>query len=143
MIRSTLDRRCQLRAKVSYANVAATLALIAALGGVAFASIPGPDGSFHGCYAEAGGALRIVDSAEACRARETRITFDQAGPDDEIQGPVIGAVISTIAAIQTLVAQTQTESKKDQAELKALNVKLDKQKKKLKRILRCPECVRQ
>lgn len=116
-----------------------------ALGGAAFASIPGPDGRFHGCYAEAGGALRIVDSAEACQARETRITFNQSGPQgpagEPVNGPVIGATISTIAAIQTLIAQTRTSNKKDEAELKELNVKLDKQKKKLKRLVRCPECV--
>lgn len=138
-----------MRGKVSYANVAATIALVVALGGVAFASIPGPDGRYHACYADAGGAMRIVDSDAACEERETRITFNQsgptgpAGPTSELTGPVIGAVISTIGAIRTLVAQTQANKPEDQAELKELKGELKKQEKKLKRLLRCPECVRQ
>jgi hypothetical protein len=120
-----------------------------ALGGVGYASIPGPDGRFHACYADAGGAMRIVDSDVACEERETRITFNQsgptgpAGPTSEVNGPVIGALISTIAAVRTLVAQTQTNNTEDQAELKKLKSQLKKQEKKLKRLLRCPECIRQ
>ena len=63
-----------MRGKLSYANVTATLALFAALGGVGIASIPGPDGKVHACYANDRGSMRIVDSEEACVATESRIT---------------------------------------------------------------------
>jgi hypothetical protein len=69
-----------MRGKLSYANVTATLALFAALGGVGIASIPGPDGKVHACYANDRGSMRIVDSEEACVATESRITFNQTGP---------------------------------------------------------------
>jgi hypothetical protein len=74
------ERKAEMRGKLSYANVTATLALFAALGGVGIASIPGPDGKVHGCYANDRGSMRVVDSEEACAAAESRITFNQTGP---------------------------------------------------------------
>ncbi len=37
-------------------------ALFVALGGVAVASIPNAGGTVDGCYATAGGALRVIDA---------------------------------------------------------------------------------
>jgi len=141
---------------ISYANVTATLALLLAAGGVAVASIPGPDGRFHGCYADAGGALRIVDSDAACQARETRITFSQTGPQGPagprgaegadglgrpVVGPIIGAVIASIAAVIVIIGQTQAKNKEDKAELKEQMVKLRRQQRKLRRLQRCKRCL--
>ena len=50
---------------------------------IAFASIPGPDGVIHGCYAKPGDALRVIDSATQCKSGETSLNFNQTGP----QGP--------------------------------------------------------
>ena len=53
--------------------------------GVAIAGIPGQGGVFNGCYSNANGGLRVIDSAagDACRSNETAIQWNQAGP----QGP--------------------------------------------------------
>ena len=37
------------------------------------------DGRYHGCVARSG-ALRVVREGTACRARETAIVWNQAGP---------------------------------------------------------------
>ena len=64
-------------------------ALVVAVGGVAFASIPGPDGVIHACVANGNlvaqvvslkGALRVIDSGESCAAGETPLDFNQTGP---------------------------------------------------------------
>jgi hypothetical protein len=59
-----------------------TLALLAALGGVAWAAIPGPDAIIHGCYARRGGQLRVIDTAkhERCRRREAELNWSETGP---------------------------------------------------------------
>lgn len=56
---------------------------------VAIAAIPAADGTFTGCYRTSGGELRVIDSAQACRGNETRITWSQRGPRGEAgpQGP--------------------------------------------------------
>jgi hypothetical protein len=67
-------------------------AVVLALGGVAWASIPGSDGVIKGCYANSSGVLgllgipyskgdlRVVDSAENCRTYETTLPWNQTGP---------------------------------------------------------------
>lgn len=75
--------------------------LVLVLGGVAWATIPGPTGVIKGCYAKSNGLLggllgipyskgdvRIVDSGESCRAYETTLPWNQTGPkgDQGIQG---------------------------------------------------------
>jgi small secreted domain DUF320 len=74
-------------------------ALVVAVGGVAVAAIPGPDGVIHACIADGNlitqvgtalapttelvspkGALRVIDSGESCGAGETPLNFDQTGP---------------------------------------------------------------
>jgi hypothetical protein len=73
----------RIRARLSYANVAATLALFITLGGsgaYAITSIPGSDGVIHGCYQEKKGTLRIVKAGAKCLRSEKAITWNQTGP---------------------------------------------------------------
>lgn len=68
-------------------------ALVAALGGGAYAAIPGGDGSIKACYATTSALLlgiphskgdtRIVDEHEACRTYEKPISWSQRGPQGE------------------------------------------------------------
>ncbi len=58
-----------LRARLTYANVVATVAVILAAGGGAYAAIgtiPDSSGVFHGCVNRSTGALRVVTSASTC-----------------------------------------------------------------------------
>jgi hypothetical protein len=65
--------------------VAAVAAL--ALGGAAYAAIPGSDGVVHGCYAKSGGALRVIDaSVTNCKSGETSLNWNQKGSTGA-QGP--------------------------------------------------------
>lgn len=76
------------RTKVGMA-VAAVIGLSIGAG-AAYASIPGPDGRIHACYASTNGIwlgvphskgdVRIVDSAEACRSYEKAISWTQNPP---------------------------------------------------------------
>ena len=52
-------------------------------GGLAFAAVPAEDGTITACRHNNSGALRVVDSAAACRNQETALTWNQQGP----QGP--------------------------------------------------------
>jgi hypothetical protein len=61
----------------------ALAALIVALGGAAFAAIPGSDGTIHACYQQRSGNLRVVESTDACRSRERPLNWNQRGPTDE------------------------------------------------------------
>lgn len=67
-------------------------ALVAAAiaGGVAYATIPGPDGTINGCYRisedDQKGQLRVVNDATACRSNEAPISWNQVGPQGP-QGP--------------------------------------------------------
>jgi hypothetical protein len=70
------------RPRLTYANVMATIAVFAALGGGAYAavsSIPGPDGVIHGCYKKKGGILRLVAAGRRCSRAENAIAFNQRG----------------------------------------------------------------
>jgi hypothetical protein len=70
--------------------VISVLALVAALGGVAYSAIPDPMGVIHGCYTTQGSrTLRIIDSAESCTANETALNWSQQGPAGAtgVQGP--------------------------------------------------------
>jgi len=48
------------------------------MGGIAYASIPGPDGVIHGCYLT-NGNLRVIDSAASCKSNETSLNWNQQG----------------------------------------------------------------
>lgn len=66
----------------SPALVVATGALIASFGGVAWSTIPQPDGTIVACYSNDGGALRVIDPGprEQCTGTETSIRWSQTGP---------------------------------------------------------------
>jgi hypothetical protein len=57
--------------------------------GIAYASIPGPDGVIHGCYKTANpakGSLIAIDSAASCPSGYTALNWSQTGPAGP-QGP--------------------------------------------------------
>ena len=61
--------------------VALGVALLAA-GGLAYSTIPSAGNVINGCYDTATGALRVIDAegGGACRAGETALSWNQAGP---------------------------------------------------------------
>lgn len=63
----------------SPALVVASVALVAATGGVTYAAIPAPDGTIHACH-DLRGSLRVIDSDAACAQGETALNFSQTGP---------------------------------------------------------------
>jgi len=67
---------------LSPALVVAIAALVVALGGVAYATIPDSGGVIHGCYLKANGSLRVIDpsAGEKCTKREAAIQWSQTGP---------------------------------------------------------------
>ena len=69
----------------SPALLIAITALVVALGGVAYATIPDSGGVIHGCYLKAVGSLRVIDpsTGQHCTVVETPIQWNQTGP----QGP--------------------------------------------------------
>lgn len=114
MVRALLSR-------LSYANVAASLALFVALAGSAYAVGPGSDvqdsqaqslsltdrqGRFHGCFTTSGpsrGALRVVTPSARCRRGEQRIRWNQRGrpgqrglrgSDAQFNGAVAGGALT-------------------------------------------------
>jgi len=67
-------------------SATAALALAAALGGIAYASIPDSGGTIHGCYGTKDGTLRVIDPAAnlSCDPkREGTLDWNAQGP----QGP--------------------------------------------------------
>src|SRR5690242_15033864 len=58
---------------------AVALALVAGGTTVAFASIPGPDGTIYGCYARSGGNLQVIDSTMSCPKGTTSLNWNQHG----------------------------------------------------------------
>jgi hypothetical protein len=59
-----------------WASMAVALAALAvALGGVTFASIPGPEGVLKACYDNSTGALRAIDSTASCAGGETQTSL--------------------------------------------------------------------
>ena len=76
----------KIRSKLTYANVAATAALVLGLGGFAIASIPNANGVITGCYAKTG-ELRVIDEedGQTC-GDDTLLRWNQQGPQG-VQGP--------------------------------------------------------
>ena len=64
----------------SPAMAVALAALVVAVGGVAFATIPDSTGTFHGCVGKASGQLRVVESSGDCRPNERAVAWNQQGP---------------------------------------------------------------
>jgi hypothetical protein len=63
--------------------------VVAAIGGIAWATTAAPSGVIKGCYQKNNGQLRIVDSFDACSAAELPIQWNQTGPQGTTgaQGP--------------------------------------------------------
>jgi hypothetical protein len=83
----------RVRERMTYANVASTVAVCLALsGGVAYATgtIPSADGKINGCYERTTGLLRVIASGGTCTKYETPIAWSQTGPkgDAGATGPV-------------------------------------------------------
>lgn len=60
--------------------VSAVLLLVAGAG-IAYASIPGPDGTIHGCYKTSdlgAGALYVIDSGDSCPSGFTSLNWSQS-----------------------------------------------------------------
>jgi hypothetical protein len=75
--------------------------LLVVAGGVAYAAIPGADGTINGCYKTGDGTLRVID-AEAgatCKTNEKPIAWSQTGPPGEPGGPLRIATIFQSARI--------------------------------------------
>jgi len=68
--------------------VVAVMAAIA-IGGIAWASIPGPDGVIHGCYKTsnpATGSVIVIDHTASCPSGFAPLNWNQTGPQGP-QGP--------------------------------------------------------
>jgi hypothetical protein len=58
-----------------------------AVAGIAYASIPDANGVIHGCYLNARGTLRVIDTAtQNCTSGETPLSWKQTGSQGQ-QGP--------------------------------------------------------
>src|SRR5690242_12870685 len=64
------------------------VALAGLIGGAAYATIPGSDGSINGCYLKVTGLLRVIDTAKGqhCTGVEVPITWNEHGAAGA-QGP--------------------------------------------------------
>ncbi len=73
------------RVRITPATVIATVALIVALGGVAYSAVPGPDGQIYACYLidpdPDFSYLYITEHNVDCQPGEKRITWSQQGAD--------------------------------------------------------------
>ena len=64
----------------SFVTIAAVLSVGVVTAGIAYAAIPGSDGTIQGCYGKIGGILRVVDSASQCKTSlEVPIKWSQNG----------------------------------------------------------------
>ena len=82
------------------------------VGGIAWAAIPGSNGTISGCY-DRNGALRVIDAeaGAACERRETALAWNQAGPPGppgpsdayvttvSPQSPLLDGVVNTVASM--------------------------------------------
>jgi hypothetical protein len=69
-----------LQYRPSAGTVIGLTALVVAVGGAAYATIPDSGGTVHACYQKANGNLRVVGSQAECRASENALAFNQRGP---------------------------------------------------------------
>jgi hypothetical protein len=72
----------KLRPRLTYANVLATIAVFAALGGGAYAATTfiGPDGTIKGCVSKKSGALRVVEPGKKCSKKAKALVWSERGP---------------------------------------------------------------
>ena len=69
------------RTGMTFAGLALASALV---GGVAWATTPGDDGTIQGCKAKKSGALRVVASPADCSKNELSISWNRNGPQGEV-----------------------------------------------------------
>jgi hypothetical protein len=76
-----------LRSKMTYANVAATVALVGVVGAGAFATaeVINQDGEIQACYSKKTGALKVM-KGKKCKKGTKALTWNQEGPRGP-QGP--------------------------------------------------------
>ena len=71
------------RRRLTYANVASTMALVLALGGGAYAATGGGftsgSGVINGCVPKHGGGLVVLKPGQACPKHDVALPFNQAG----------------------------------------------------------------
>lgn len=99
-----------------------TTAVVVAVGvvaaGIAYAAIPGGDGTIQGCYTKAGGALRVVDFGSPCKNNEVPLPWNQDGtpgvsptvaqlPPGDTNCPAGGAAITDAAQTTAYVCSGQ------------------------------------
>jgi hypothetical protein len=88
--------RSRLRRPSVYEAVAIALGA-AAMGGVAFATIPS-NGVISACYVKSGGALRIIDAdTSACNPRENTLAWNVQGTPGEDGSPGISGLETKFA----------------------------------------------
>jgi hypothetical protein len=71
-------------------------------GGIAYASIPGADGTISACYNKTTGQLRVVDAdaGQVCKTTENPLQWEQAADPVSLACPE-GTVLSTGVCIET------------------------------------------
>src|SRR5262245_3939648 len=89
----------------------AVAAFALAAGGFAYASIPDPDGTVHGCYTKSGGTLRVIDgSVTNCKSSETALNWNKngatgppgaTGPSGATGPPGPGIDLSTVYTVDS------------------------------------------
>lgn len=86
-----------MRARLTYANVVSTIALIVAVGGGSFATaaLVSRDGQVHACAKKRGkakGQIRVVSSKARCRKGERKLSWSKKGPAGAVGAPGVGGV---------------------------------------------------
>ena len=67
---------------------ALVIVVLAASGGIAYATIPDENGVIHGCRNDGSGILRVIDTAtDSCSPAETPLEWNQQGPKGEKGDP--------------------------------------------------------
>jgi hypothetical protein len=82
--------------------IAVLVTLFVGVTGVAVASIPAADGTINGCYSDATGALRVIDSEDTCPNGTTPLNWNQTGPAGG-QGPAGVSGLRTVFASYPVV----------------------------------------
>ncbi len=134
------------RVRITPATVIATVALIVALGGVAYSAVPGPDGQIHACYLidpdPDFSYMYIREHDASCQAGEKDIAWSQ-GADSALlaqatnsAGGINANVLKQISTQFTAIAkklQTALPGKLQINEKKVLNAFKGKQDKALEK----------
>jgi hypothetical protein len=81
--------------------IAASAAALVTAGGLAYATIPDSNGVIHGCYAKNTGALRVIDTGQACTSKETPLDWNQTGPQGAPGAPGASPVFGRIDTLPT------------------------------------------